>query len=501
MSSITPNKLLVDYLTVDSSFGPVKGFIHKDYPHVAQFLGIPFAEAPVGSRRWLPPVPKASVEEEFNATEFGPSCPQWYKPGPPSVYNSLVTELQIRDEMSEDNCLSVSIWMPAKAAKDPTAKLPVIVWITGGAFLVGGSSIPYQNPTPWVENSQRHMVACINYRLTIFGFPNAAALAPDERNLGLLDQRLGLEWVHKHIASFGGDPSRLTHFGQSAGGRSIDMHAFQYKDNPLVRGLIINSGTALPHMNAVSDPEHKQFSFVAQILGFKGGSPAEELRFMRQQSAEKLLKTIEAHSYTKQAPFLNFRPIVDKVTMFDDYEELAKAGEFSKLDNGLPSLAPPATRETGWCRIVPTEWVLHLLQQQRGSQRISSYDRRWQWQTRSAHALTFRYLYKDFAPSGTSSFPNLSPRPWLRAYHSSDMPLIFGGHSWFRGPSTELEERVSRAWQELYITFAEDGPRGLRKLGWKDLSEGEGIVIGCGEKMWESVSLEDIDTLSFPSMG
>ena len=78
-----------------------------------------------------------------------------------SIYNSDVTEFRIDDPMSED-CLSLNIWVPKKAASNPSAfKLPVIVWITGGAFLVGGSTVPYQNPTPWVETSQRHIVVSI----------------------------------------------------------------------------------------------------------------------------------------------------------------------------------------------------------------------------------------------------------------------------------------------------------------------------------------------------
>ena len=73
------------------------------------------------------------------------------------------------------------------------------------------------------------------------------------------------------------------------------------------------------------------------------------------------------------------------------------------------------------------------------------------------------------------------------------MPLIFGTHDWARAPSTDLEKRVSEGWQDLYVAFAEDGPDGLRKLGWNDLSSGEGIVLGRGEKGWEVVKLEEID--------
>ncbi|KAK7460182.1 acetylcholinesterase [Colletotrichum acutatum] len=437
MSIVSESKLGVDYVTVNSTFGPVKGFINRDYPNVAQFLGIPFAEPPIGPRRWLPPTPKAPVDS-IDATKFGYSCPQQLG-GRPSVYNTDVTEHQIRDETSED-CLSLCIWAPKDAVKEGSkTKLPVIVFITGGAFLVGGSTIPYQNPTPWIENSKRHIVVSINYRLNVFGFPNAAGLSPNERNLGFLDQRLGLEWVHQHIASFGGDPARMTHFGQSAGARSIDCHAFLHPDKPLVRNLILHSGCALPPL-PVGDPECTHFSALAKALGFPGGDAAAELEFMGQQPPQVLLEAIQHHWATEERPFLSFRPVVDNFTMFDDYEDRAKAGNFT-------------------------------------------------------HAPTFRFLLKDFAPTGTSSFSNISPRPWLRAYHSSDMPLIFGTHDWARGPSTPLEEKVARAWQDLYVTFAEDGPDGLRRMGWSDMSEGVGIVLGGGEKGWEIVSLEEVDNM------
>ena len=147
------------YLTLQSTFGTIKGFVDSATPNVTQFLGIPFAEPPTGSRRWLPAVAKTPVDY-IDATTFGPSCPQ-ITTGPPSIYNSDCREYRIDDPTSED-CLSASIWVPAKAVKNPaSAKLPVIVWITGGAFLVGGATVPYQNPSRWVESSQRHIVVCI----------------------------------------------------------------------------------------------------------------------------------------------------------------------------------------------------------------------------------------------------------------------------------------------------------------------------------------------------
>ncbi|KAI1387600.1 acetylcholinesterase [Hypoxylon trugodes] len=473
------------YLSLNSTFGTIRGFVNQDYPHVAQFLGIPFAEAPVGPRRWLPPVPKAPADH-FDATEFGLSCPQWFG-GPPSVYDSDVPEFSINDTTSED-CLSLSIWAPAEAVKDPPkSKLPVVVWIPGGAFLVGGSTVPYQNPIPWVEKSQRHIVVSVNYRLTIFGFPNAAGLAPYERNLGFLDQRLGLEWVHEHISSFGGDPSRITHFGQSAGARSVDAHSFQYPDKPLVRNQIINSGTALNPL-PVRDTDHGYFTFVAESLGFEGDDPSAELEFMRQQSAEKLIEFIKSHTASGEDPQLSFRPVIDGFTLFDDFEERAKAGNFSKLPaivgttneegNALAPYNPDGVNKTAADGITNNFF-------RKPAAKIAQY--------RSEYAPTFRYLYKDPAPEGTASFPNISPRTWMRAYHSSDLPLIFGTHSWFRGRSTAREKEVSEAWQELYVVFAEEGPEGLRRLGWGEVGDGKAIVIGTGEKGWENVDIKAID--------
>ncbi|KAF4819254.1 Acetylcholinesterase [Colletotrichum siamense] len=486
MSVISESKHGVEYLTVDSTFGAVKGFINKDYPNVAQYLGIPFAEPPIGSRRWLPPTPKAPPTA-IDATRFGPSCPQQNKGGRPSVYNTDVPELQIRDETSED-CLSLCIWTPKEAVESASiARLPVIVFITGGAFLVGGTTVPYQNPTPWVESSQRHIVVSINYRLTIFGFPNAAGLNPHERNLGLLDQRLGLEWVHKHIASFGGDPSRMTHFGQSAGARSIDAHSFTYPDKPLVRNIIMNSGCALPPL-PVGDPECTHFSFLAKSMGFEGGDAVAELAFMRQQPADKLVDAIREHWVTSTRPFLSFRPIVDGFTLFDDYEERVKSGKFSKLPAICGTMNDEGTAVALYNPEGPDPTVVERITKGYFLGPMVKMAR-----ARSVHAPTFRFLFKDFAPPGSSSFPNISPRPWLRAYHSSDMPLVFGTHSWARGPSTALEEKVSKAWQDLYVAFAEDGQDGLRKSGWNDMSDGEGIIIGCGEKGWEVAALEEVD--------
>lgn len=135
----------------------------------------------------------------------------------------------------------------------------------------------------------------------------------------------------------------MTHFGQSAGARSIDAHSFTYPDKPLVRNIIMNSGCALSPL-PVSDPECTHFSFLAKSMGFEGGDAVAELAFMRQQPANKLVDAIREHWVTSARPFLSFRPIVDGFTLFDDYEERVKSGKFSKLIRLLDSKSWTETR-------------------------------------------------------------------------------------------------------------------------------------------------------------
>jgi len=197
---------------------------------LAVFRGIPYAEPPLGPRRWQPPGPVRPWAGTRAAVAFGPAAPQSGAP---------VTELPaaaMETGGTSEDCLTLNVWAPARAASRP-----VMVWLHGGSFLSGSSAMPtYEGARLAAEGDV--VVVSANYRLGVLGFTPVGGTA----NLGLLDQVLALTWVRDNIDGFGGDPGEVTVFGESAGGGSVLHLLGSPRAQGLVRRAIIQSGaTAL----------------------------------------------------------------------------------------------------------------------------------------------------------------------------------------------------------------------------------------------------------------
>ncbi|KAJ5604443.1 alpha/beta-hydrolase [Penicillium lagena] len=228
---------------VRTTSGLVFGHSSSWQPNVSEYLGIPYAQPPIKQLRFEAPRPYYGAEPIF-ATKFSPDCPAngMAPPNSSISYESVAdtifsTLIQAGDSFSED-CLTLNVW--AKPHGGPTLK-PVMIWIYGGGFTSGSTANPAYNGARLVD-SKDVVVVSINYRVGIFGFPGFDKLP--SLNLGLLDQRLAVEWVRNNIAHFGGDPDRITLFGQSAGGQSVDFYSFAWTEDPIVSGFIIESGFA-----------------------------------------------------------------------------------------------------------------------------------------------------------------------------------------------------------------------------------------------------------------
>ncbi|XP_052086543.1 neuroligin-4, X-linked-like [Mytilus californianus] len=218
---------------INTSVGLIHGFYEQanfngNHKAVLKFLGIPYAIPPVGNLRFRKPRP-APRFKTFNATEFGPGCLQ----------NKFLMSLWLpgRDLLSED-CLTLNIFVPIHSW---ARKYPVMIWIHGGAYQIGQSSI-YSGEN--LVNYGDVIVVTINYRLGPFGF--LATKDPDSMgNLGLWDQQLAIKWVHENIDFFGGDSNRITLFGESAGGGSTVYQAMYPGNKGLFSRTISESGVAM----------------------------------------------------------------------------------------------------------------------------------------------------------------------------------------------------------------------------------------------------------------
>ncbi|KAF3049876.1 hypothetical protein E8E11_000107 [Didymella keratinophila] len=239
-------------------------------------------------------------------------------------------------EATSEDCLNLAVWAPIHI---PDEGLPVLFFMTGGGFSLGGVELPWQIPSLWVERSKSHIVVSINYRLNIFGFPSARGLKDGEQNFGILDQRAALEWVRDNIAAFGGNPERIMHWGRSAGSIAADMHAYAYHADPIAESYYLESGTVFSS-GAVEGNRFSIFSFVAGNVGY--GQPcgasckdedeqaAAELDCMRQVSQIQITNFIGQHNEAEASTgrLLGFAPVPDNKTAWstNDYKRLSEEG-------------------------------------------------------------------------------------------------------------------------------------------------------------------------------
>lgn len=465
--------------TVQTTTGKVIGSVNSKSPAVLQYLSIPFAQVPVGKLRFLPPQPLSQPEAIVNGTAPRYACMQT-QPTTPNVYYTDVPEFLISSPVSED-CLTVSIWKPL-AQSGP---LPVIIWMYGGGHTSGGSDIPYQLPDQWIQRTQSHIVVSLQYRLTIFGFPNAAALPKMERNLGLLDQRAAVEWIYENIAAFGGNPSRMVLWGQSAGAVSTDWYNFAYPEDPLVGGFIMNSGTALlPLTN--TDSNSTSFSKVA--AGFNcTGTASHELECLRGVNSADIIAFLLNYGSTNSTAGkggISFIPVADGRTVPStkllslvadgvarpvvDFTTPALAGNFSKLPaiintceyEGIASIAYNTSGVNFTLARIHTNDYFQCPAMRTANNRFA------------VGAVTYRSIYNG-------NFSNISPRPWEVAYHDSELPMIFGTYNDFRGAGPRSQRELSEHMQDAYVAFAKDPTNGPKSMGWEPYVP-EGVVRGWG---------------------
>lgn len=262
---------------------------------VQYYRGIPYAQPPTGSLRLKPPV-RLENFGLVQATGAGPACPQMTAIDItpllldvvvlPDVEQTLFFGTTLGDET--EDCLTISVMRPQCTAAD--AKLAVLFWICGGGFQMGSPQsyngsvlIPHS-----VAQGKPLILVTVNYRLGAFGFLGGSeVLADGAVNLGLLDQRMGLEWVADNIAAFGGDPDAVTMWGESAGSISVfdQLGLFDgnntYKGRPLFRGAIMDSGSIIPTEPVNGVKAQGIFDTVVKATGCASAADSAKLECLR----------------------------------------------------------------------------------------------------------------------------------------------------------------------------------------------------------------------------
>ncbi|XP_059549587.1 acetylcholinesterase isoform X1 [Myotis daubentonii] len=296
---------------------------------VSAFLGIPFAEPPVGPRRFLPPEPKRPWPGVRDATAFQSVCYQYVDTLYPGFEG---TEMwNPNRELSED-CLYLNVWTPYPRPKTPT---PVLVWIYGGGFYSGASSLDVYDGR-FLAQAEGTVLVSMNYRVGAFGFLALPGSREAPGNVGLLDQRLALRWVRENVAAFGGDPMSVTLFGESAGAASVGMHLLSPPSRDLFHRAVLQSGAPNGPWATVSMGEaRRRATLLARLIGCPPGGPGsndtELVTCLRTRPAQDLVDH-EWHVLPQESVFrFSFVPVVDGDFLSDTPEALINAGDFHGL--------------------------------------------------------------------------------------------------------------------------------------------------------------------------
>ncbi|KAL5113981.1 hypothetical protein ACEQ8H_008127 [Pleosporales sp. CAS-2024a] len=436
-----------DDLLVHTSLFSVQGVPWPNNTDVRFFGGIPYAEPPLGAARFRPPITKRPTNQTIDASWFGPSCIQ-YNNGQKTVYSEYLQGFLLTpgQQQSED-CLTLNIWAPKKShASEP---LPVMIWIHGGGFTSGGAASPYKYGDRLAKD-QNVIVVALNYRLNIFGYPNAAALDGRFLNPGLMDHRMAVEWIYNHIAAFGGNPERMILFGHAM---SVDKYAYAYPEDPIVTGFIAQSGTVSSGNS--NDATHSNFSYVASQIGCASSSHDKDEEFACMQAANASAIIDVYNKYNSSANGgrpLSFTPAPDDMTSFANYTDRQVRGRFARVPTILAQVDNEGASLLPYIATGPNQTAVDAF-----TRSISTCpDAQGALARKAFNVPVWRTRY-------FGQWPNLNPLPWLAAYHSSDIPMVFGTSDW-RAPDTHTEALTSAYMQSAWAAFARHP--GSHGLGW-----------------------------------
>ncbi len=443
---------------------------------VRSFKGIPYAASTAGGNRWKPPQPVSAWSGVRAASEFGPDCPQApYPQG--SLYYS-------KPRPQSEDCLSLNVWTAAPAG----AKRPVLVWIHGGALTRGSGATPTYDGTTFAKKGV--VLVTINYRLGPLGYLAHPALTAESAqhssgNYGVLDQIAALKWVQRNIAAFGGDPKRVTIFGESAGSWSVNALVA----SPLAKGLfhraIGESGGSFGPMMALRE-DKKNLSAAENVgIAFGKAAGAESLQALRALSAEKIIATFNTDPEGSK-----FRSAanVDGWVFPDEIRGIFAKGKQNDVPvivgsnaNEMTTLTVPATIPKTMAQyrnrltplfgealgefdtLYPVKSDADVPQAYLSTMRDVSFTlpmRTWARMTATGKAKAYLYWFSHVPPNPQSKY--------LGAYHAGEIAYVFHNLNPQNTLLQEADHTLAETMMSYWINFATTGnPNGKGLPEWK----------------------------------
>lgn len=487
-------------LIVNTKYGELEGVFEKN---LYRFKGVPYAAAPVGALRWLPPQPFKPWRGVRPAAAYGTIAPQNVMPLP---------GMEGKPEPQSEDCLYLNVFSPGL----DNARRPVMVWIHGGAFCMGSGSMQTYRTGTLAANGNIVLVT-INYRLGVLGFLNlnerTKGKIPSTGNEGLQDQIAALKWVRDNIAGFGGDPDNVTVFGESAGGMSIGC----LLNLPEARGLFHKAILESP-VGEMARPLDMSVEIAEEFLRTIGLS-ANDVSALRALSVGKMLaaqQEVAAKTGQGAAPVI---PVADGVVMPKMPLESLEAGIgfkvptlvgsnleedklFSMMNPKVYGIDEEGLRRTA-SRFVAAKDVTELIDTYRRA-RSSRGEPTTPFELYSAlstdamfrkTAIRIAEAQCKYAPCGYNylfCWKSPAARGILGACHALEVGFVFGNHdASFCGSGPEAD-KLSKEMQDAWVSFAYTGNPGCRSLGeWPQYCEGRASMIFDRNSRVEKAAYEE----------
>jgi para-nitrobenzyl esterase len=447
--------------------GLLTGLPGKD-SSITVFKGVPYAAPPVGDLRWRPPQPPVKWHGVRHTNEYCSSCIQNVQ----RRYLPWTEEYMPQNEFSED-CLFLNIWTPATRQEE---RLPVFVHIPGGGFTSGSGEVLLYNGERLAAKGV--VVVTINYRVGLIGFlshPELTAESPQKSsgNYGLLDQLEALRWIHRNIASFGGDPGKVTVCGQSAGARSVNI----LTASPMAKGLF---------QRAIAQSSPYSDRVTLNLLSEAEKNGVRLMDSLKVKSIEEL-RTIPADSLQLLNNKLNFRfgPVVDGWYLPQDVGVIFSKGQQNDvpLITGITADEGSSSPEYGnlpaeefrmrmkgeygkaadqFFRFYPAGNNSEASLSQKQSARDAGLANMYLWAEKRAFTSktpVFNYYLERVTP-----WPDY---PQYGAFHSSELPYVFRNLHLIDRPWEESDRQLSELISSYWVNFIKTGnPNGHDLPEW-----------------------------------